>query len=331
MYCNFPFINIYIHPGNTTLYGCCSLLPLNKIREDIINNNIQGKCKICENRRFSLQYDNLAIYNINCLNNGKDIKLKEINVSISSRCNLKCIICFNWNKKEAKINIADIPYSKCEKLVIQGGEPFLYPEDIIETIERISFDSIQIISNGTTINEKILSLLNTYKDVQITFSIDGIGTINDYIRSGSNFTSLISNINFITNKYKNIKYNISYTAAILNSINISKYLFELFELTKLKIYVNLLTEPKEYSVRNFDNKIKKKIINDVITKYNILKDITIDDSLVHFLKFLKKSNIKEKSSITNLIESIDKNNNTSYKLFLDDDTVKYLSIIGDVV
>ena len=252
-------------------------------------------------------------------------------MSISSKCNLKCIICFNWNKKENKINIHNIPYSKCEKLVIQGGEPFLYPEDMIEMINRISFDSIQIISNGTIINEKILALLNTYKNTQITFSIDGIGTTNDYVRFGSNFTSLIDNIKFITNKYKNIKYNISYTATILNSINISKYLSKLFELTKLKIYVNLLTEPKEYSVRNFDNNIKKKIINDVVKKYNVLKDITVDDSLVHFLKFLKKPNIKEKNSIIGLIESIDKNNNISYKSFLDNDTVKYLNTIEAIM
>ena len=125
----------------------------------------------------------------------------------SSICNLKCIMCFQCDKKlEQKGGIMDISLWEkvideasekgCLALTIAGrGEP-LVNKNIIEMLDylRNKFLEIKINTNGILMNDDIIrSILRN--DINVVFSAEGSNeTEYSSIRRGGNFGTLVNNI-----------------------------------------------------------------------------------------------------------------------------------------
>jgi len=130
-----------------------------------------------------------------------------LGVTLTTKCNLKCIMCPDWRldwtiPSKALREIRNcFPY--LEQLYWRGGEVFLMKgfEDLFE--EAASYPNLHqnIDTNGTVLGDKWAKILSR-RNVTITFSIDGAsaGTY-ERIRRGASFGDLLKKIN-ILNSYK---------------------------------------------------------------------------------------------------------------------------------
>ena len=173
---------------------------------------------------------NLAHY-VSRLKNKKRFNLKNINrilkngyISPPDRakweltvlCNLNCVMCHQKKRRkdagkqlsleQIKKIIGNLYTSGIRKLLFKGGEVFVRKDffDILDYVESKGF-RVNIISNGTMVNEKAAKKLNQYSNIDvITFSLDGLRETHNKIR-GSNLAfdrtikaiKLTSNRNFL--------------------------------------------------------------------------------------------------------------------------------------
>jgi sulfatase maturation enzyme AslB (radical SAM superfamily) len=142
----------------------------------------------------------------------------------SNVCNIMCRICSpqfsNKIQREWKTlgwidSDKDIAYSNFEivdttdikKLYVAGGEPTAMPEfyDFLQTCinnQDTSFEFL-INTNAVKISDKLLSLTSKFTNLQFIVSIDGYKQANDYSRWGSEWNTVVNNINKIqTNGHK---------------------------------------------------------------------------------------------------------------------------------
>lgn len=140
-----------------------------------------------------------------------DSKPIELWVTLTSKCNLRCVMCevwkSNWELSGKTVGqiIKLLPYLK--EIYWQGGEVFFseYFQELFEAASSYPYLKQNINTNGLLIDEKWAEKL-ARSNISITFAIDGV-TKDTYesIRRGARFENLINNINAI-NRYKR-KYN----------------------------------------------------------------------------------------------------------------------------
>lgn len=150
-----------------------------------------------------------------------DFYFLEINTS--NKCNLKCRMCggaisSSWAKDEMALaelgidlgrpkpgyrknseEIIDKLFARPEyfrnlrHLALRGGEPLyesanLYLFDKIEQLGLTKQIHLDISTNGTILSDSILEALSQFESVEIYLSVEGLGDVYQYIRSGENFS-----------------------------------------------------------------------------------------------------------------------------------------------
>jgi len=125
---------------------------------------------------------------------------------ISNNCNLSCIMCgpqysSTWAKVEGKetahlLHEPDVAISpNTYKIQLAGGEPFMIKR-FVHLLEKIDNTDCEIVvnTNATIITKPLLNQLKRFRNVWIVVSIDGYGELNDRIRRGSNWNTIIENV-----------------------------------------------------------------------------------------------------------------------------------------
>jgi hypothetical protein len=132
----------------------------------------------------------------------------------SNICNIMCRTCDDHHshlieREWKKINIPLLPhklqnkdfgninFNSLEKIYVGGGEATIMPEFysfLRKCIDqnKTNFE-LYIGTNGMKISETLLSLLDHFKHVCFSFSFDGYKKVNDYIRWGSDFDTIVTN------------------------------------------------------------------------------------------------------------------------------------------
>ena len=169
-------------------------------------------------------------------------KPRNIQVLLTNRCNLKCIICEVFSKQytvsEKLISYIkeNIPY--LERIVWQGGEVFLY-EKFDELMELAGKNKVfqDIITNGLLLNEERIEKLSRY-NVNLNISIDAVDKETyEEIRSGGNFDILVRNLELLK-KYKNINRGFQYK---LGTVIINKNYEKIDDIVSFAIKYNFKT------------------------------------------------------------------------------------------
>ena len=91
----------------------------------------------------------------------------------------------NWWEDEAKFNSLAKEVSGYEKIRFTGGEPTvrgLLRKFLTEVAKYNTDIKIQITSNGSNINDRLIDQLRLFREVEFNLSIDGYGAANDFIR-----------------------------------------------------------------------------------------------------------------------------------------------------
>ncbi len=247
-----------------------------------------------------------------------DIKLADI--AFSNICNLSCTMCnsffssewikiksdsqhkiWNFSKKQC-IELAN-KLQNAENITIKGGEPFLNERFTFFLEEMLNYNNndkthINVLTNGTIINDRALKLLSQFKDPKILYSLES--TKNDlysFIRGCQHdFDHLKQTIEYVSKKYPNI---IRWSNYIVGSLNAANYLEDMKNLRSAGIQeVNLMIihGPIEQSVHVLKKSVIKKLIKDIEKDvllnpkfYKMMKEMTLADTIKQLVDVSNKS------------------------------------------
>lgn len=247
-YCPIPFRHIAIRPNGTVQPCCSfkwDEIPkdftlayknlfyehpfMNKIRADLLEDKPVKGCSVCykseELTGRSMRTEYLSATPMP----PEQPTLTYIDLALSNVCNNRCRMCSyelstNWysdSKKlgieiphgliEHKNNLDDVDFSKLNYIKMIGGEPLMVQDKFIEVLERCNLKDMTIlITTNSTVkpNDKLLSLFDKCKRVHWALSIDAYGEMNDFLRKGSYWEEVKSNLDWFFNRFpKTVKVN----------------------------------------------------------------------------------------------------------------------------
>jgi sulfatase maturation enzyme AslB (radical SAM superfamily) len=269
-------------------------------------------CKKCKEEEERGQTSLREVLN-KTLSGSSDIEYIEI--SLSNKCNLACKMCSPtystfWNKlvsdtpslteyystvTQPKISVekifSSVDLSKLKKIKYLGGEPFITPEikelfDFLEAKGVIQNIEFECNTNCTLFPTKWLTYLDKFKNVIIELSIDGIGTVNDYIRYGKTWDVIEKNIV----KWSKTNYNVSiYSTVQAYNLHDMKNVKEFASSLSLKHYSSLLVVPEFLSVHALPPEYLEIVKDDYNQKY--FKSIKHNNRFSELTKFTKTMDI----------------------------------------
>jgi len=193
--------------------------------------------------------------------NCNEIKLKNLWVGLDNICNLKCEPCgaawsnqFTGNTITTK-TLYNIP--NLDKLVFLGGEPLMNKRylKLLEKIEREDLD-LTIITNGMfKPDDKWKKLWRECKHVKFFVSIDGYGDLNDKVREGSDWATIVETV-------ENLETEWTVTINTVVHKNNVQGLHKLKEwIGNREWQVNLLTHPEKLKISEEDRQIIENNFN----------------------------------------------------------------------
>ena len=227
-------------------------------------------------------------------------------LKVSNVCNLMCRMCSPYassmiQKEKERLDPTFVgdPYWKATKIVgtyqeedfvkwlphiknitITGGDPFVGKEnrDIVQLIYDKGFgDKIHLFfnTNGMLMSKDYITLLEKFKNVTISFSIDDVGQRLSYQRHGANQKT------FETNWHK-------VPAFIHKQIYVTVNNYNVWYLLELMAYLRTLTNSIEYSLLHSPSHLNINHLNIDIKKLIIEKYTKTGDpfwnKLINFIK-----------------------------------------------
>jgi radical SAM protein with 4Fe4S-binding SPASM domain len=221
------------------------------IRKQLLNNEVPAGCYKCEAQRnmnqvpYKNKMDNLATEKHlpeNCNSDGTlnfdDMEPTYLDIRFGNLCNLKCRTCSHdfssaiaaeYNKMynltlpvlhSLDQSAIDKIYSKLgsvKSIYLAGGEPLL-EENNVKLLNYLIENNLKpelcYNTNLTTISFKHVNYFDLWKNfpvIDLHISIDGYKEVNDYIRFGSSYDKLISNI-------RTIKENVPHARIVINTV-----------------------------------------------------------------------------------------------------------------
>jgi len=132
---------------------------------------------------------------------------------------------YTWYKKGSFLSDMRLQAYNIRELYFAGGEPLLIPEHykilefMVET-GAAKLCTLRYNSNGLELPEKLFELWNHFKEVKFNFSVDAVGSRNDYIRYPSKWENVVANLLRLDDTPKNITVNIACAVQLLNVLTI---------------------------------------------------------------------------------------------------------------
>ena len=317
-YCPLPWIGLNILPNE--IRPCChwegAPTPLEQVREDMLADKEIAGCQQC---RFAEQLGNKSKRQEAIEKYGvvTEVKTQLLEVTFDNICNLKCRGCCSytshmWRDDETEIyskpfidkkyveSDVDIDCSNLKQIDISGGEPFL-SKNVEHFLNKLTTEGqIQnidvgiVVSGYTKPSDIVFNALSNAKKLYLSISIDAIGELNDYFRSGSKFETVLKNIEFLNKLCKKDTHTIIIHSTVsIYNVNCIKEVEDYFNKHYPHFVVEhrLLQWPEQLAVQNMPEDLKstvRPLIESFGTRYNdILEAINLPSKDVygHFLNF----------------------------------------------
>ncbi len=149
--------------------------------------------------------------------------LSQATVSLTKRCNLNCIWCFErsdqfqtdfLNLEQIKSIFDKFHDYGIKSINLTGGEPLIRP-DIADVLHYAfdKFENVNMTSNGLLIDENNSKMFKN-ENFRITISVDGSKKIHEKIRGKGTFDRLLEKIRILKNN--NLRFAIQTTVSQLN-------------------------------------------------------------------------------------------------------------------
>lgn len=244
--CKAPWTNISFHP--TGVGPCCQYQLdqleefrtdgklFQQIRDSFINGIVPSGCVRCVDRVNSGNADK-AYYNAfnKYTTDFVTQTIQEINLRSNNFCNLACRSCgphfsSKWENefkdtivitKDSDVfsKVSKLDLSKIKTITFAGGEPTIVPEHVqllnqLLAIGNTQFN-IRISTNLQTLKNKdvdLVSLWKNFPNLTLHVSVDAIDNNAVNIRSGTNWNTLVANLETLRKNSINFKFSITISA-----------------------------------------------------------------------------------------------------------------------
>lgn len=244
--------------------------------------DLQTNCSFCRDLMFQKSFGSLLInkYEHYAFSRKKYPVIMEF--ELSNRCNLACIMC-DSNLSSAIAGTNDnqsddfygesfieqleefIPHLQLAEFT--GGDPFLIKDyykiwDVI--LDKNPSCHLLITTNANTMNDKIESMLDSFKNIHFNISIDSLIRENyEKIRRNGNFEIAMSNINkFIDYSKKNN----TFLNLLVCPLTVNRHEFADFvrfaNKKDIGVYFHTVIKPKDLSLKY----LNKKLLAETITQ-----------------------------------------------------------------
>lgn len=327
-YCPLPWVGLNILPGE--IRPCChwdgAPQPLEQVRADMLAGKELEGCKQCyfaeQIGTKSKRQESIEKYGVTDV-----VSTQLLEVTFDNICNLKCRGCCSftshiWHSDEKEIygkpfidtkyveSTVDVDCTNLKQIDISGGEPFISKnvERFLSNLTNIENIEIGVVTSGNTMpSETVLDVLSKAKKLYLTVSVDAIGELNDYFRSGSSFQSVLKNIEQF-NKLSNATIIIHSTVSIYNVTYIKEV--EDYFLSKyphFTIQHRVLQWPEQLAIQNMPESLKdivRPIVENFGPAYNdVLEAINITgkDLYGHFLNYHNTLDRLRKEKLPNVL------------------------------
>ncbi|MDD5021106.1 MAG: radical SAM protein, partial [Endomicrobiaceae bacterium] len=281
-------------------------------------NNIIKILKKYYKKNNNIKYKNIFLNEIEILQNKIILKSKPraIMASLTTRCNLKCIMCnvidhnskqfYSMNTKFYNFVVANMPY--LEEVIWQGGEVFLY--DKFKYLSGLAYKynvRQSIITNALLLNKDLINMINKYR-INLQVSVDAVDKKTyEEIRVGAKYENLLKKIELL----KKYRHKDNTTRYSLETVVISKNFKKLEALVKFAIFHKFesISFLKYIVYEKNDLQLSKEQIDEVSKKINLLrkkyKNIVINTNIE------LDCNCEEKNKYDNENIQVQNNNDTN--------------------
>jgi molybdenum cofactor biosynthesis enzyme MoaA len=250
-----------------------------------------------------------------------------LDISLSNECNLTCRMCSAdystaWNRllnanpnlkqfhtisnrKPNRIQsiVKDIDISKVTHLKYLGGEPFITPEinDIFECfkdhLHKITFI---VATNCTYFPKRYINFLSKFKSIDLCLSLEGIGEINEYIREGNQWETILKTFEQ-WKQLSNIDFYIISTVQAYNIHDISNIHYFAKE-NNINLKLHKLNKPEYLSL----NVLPEDYLRSIEDNHNRTWISTTNFDPILFEKFKKFTLIMDKATGKSIEKTIPK-------------------------
>lgn len=281
---------------------------INSLRAKFTKGSMDKRCAQCINLEAtggrSIRQETFEKYgDIDVLNEHPKTPI-YFDIRFSNVCNFRCRTCWhgasskwfndaktlgrNVSSKAIIKNIDDfndfidktgIALQNSKEIYFAGGEPLVTEEhyQLLEYLIQNKATKMLLRYNTnfsvlTFKNYDILELWKQFDNVEILASIDGYGSLGEYIRKDMSWEIFKSN-RLKINGLSNITFKIAPTISVYNLHHLPdlyKKCLELKMISPLDFYINILERPNHFNVQIFPQETKRKISKEFESFYSWL-------------------------------------------------------------
>lgn len=268
------------------------------LREQFLGEKLPNFCEGCSKleqrggssrRQEALEQFSSVVQEIQ---NGQDPSEKGIlhaQFSLGNHCNLKCRMCnpfssnqliSEWQELGFMENFQEpSPYFQSDEFwkaffqnnpnlqtfVLAGGETLLTPRahwlmDFLISTNRARGIDIELHSNLTFLPDEVFEKLQKFRSFKIMASIDGYGSVNNYIRFPSKWSQITANTQKLNDWCRSSKgkFSINVTVQAYNVLYLNQLVtFALSFDSLFQLKLNVLTDPPELHLQALPEKVRK--------------------------------------------------------------------------
>ena len=152
-----------------------------------------------------------------------------------------------------------------EAVHVIGGEPLLNPkfESLVDALLAANKTDIYLgfTTNGTVFNQDLLEKLNNFRHVDIGVSIECMGSLNDYVRAGSDYNQVLENIDqYLKHRVEGKVYITLRAVPSALSVHTLDELFHWCIDRRLDVMTNILVSPEYLQIKNLPQDIKNRLL-----------------------------------------------------------------------
>lgn len=205
-----------------------------------------------------------------------------------------------WNIKQQEFD-----YAGCKTLMFRGGEPFLSKNNfaILERLLSLGNDScvVSFVTNGSIWpSESQLATMLKFKNLVISFSIDGVGPVFEYLRYPLAWSTVADNLR----KWKQlgVELGVSYTLSNINLLYHDQTR-QWFHDQHVPFLINPVQSPEWFAMNSLSasikqfigNRIQDPAVRQMLREHDAMDDIRFDRFRQEIAKQdqLKKISIKD--------------------------------------
>lgn len=271
----------------------------NQLRSNMLNGRRSKECANCYQKEDtglpSSRQQQLKRWTVDT---AKSFEPVYLDIRLNNICNLKCRMCSGYfssaiaqeekelygvtkeisnvlRNRQRQLALNEIVgfLPSAEKIYFAGGEPLLAPEhyEILQRLIDCKNTDLELFynTNFTRLQFRDINVTDLWKhfsNVTIGASLDATGAVAEYVRHGTVWADVLSNIQHLHNTCPHVNFTVNSTVGFLNVENLIEFQ-QSGQIDISKFSLSVMTEPKHLTLavlpQHHKNRIRDQILNHI--------------------------------------------------------------------